>query len=110
MTVQGCSYLKQQTGIEGHVGNDGLCELDVQYVQNKLSLGGSVAYGDKDSQKLEISATQVVGAYQLPEPEKPPTDEQKSASIWMYSSLGLFALIAFGMIIENRLDDRRRLK
>jgi len=109
MTIQGCAYLKQQTGIDGHVGNDGLCEVDVHYIQNKLSMGGKISYGDNDSQKLEISAAQIVGAYQIPEAEKQPTDEQKSASFWMYGSLGLLALISFLFMFENRLDDKRKL-
>lgn len=109
MTVPGCAYLKQHAGIEGHIGSDGLCEVDVHYIQNKLSMGGSVVYGDKDSQKLEISATQIVGAYPLPEAEKPPTNEQRSASLWMYGSLGLLVLILFGIMFENRWDDKRKL-
>lgn len=109
LTIPGCAYLKQQAGIEGHIGNDGLCEVDVNYIQNKLSLGGKVIFGDKDSQKLEISAAQIVGAYQIAEAEKPPTDEQKSASIWMYSSIGLLALISLGFLAENRMRDKRKL-
>jgi len=109
MTTQGCAYLKQQTGIEGHIENNGLCAADVHYIQNKLSLGGKVIFGDKDSQKLKISAAQIVGAYQMQETEKPPTAEQKSALIWMYGSIGLLALISLGFLFENRMSDKQKL-
>lgn len=100
LTTAGCEYVQRQTGLpEKPVGKIGSCEVDANFTQYRLSSGGTIFYGNDDSESLDISESQVVGTIKLPEiPNKPWTHNQKM-SVWQLALSYIFTLSNFIFIV-----------
>jgi len=90
------------------VGNIGSCEVDADFTQYRLSSGGSIFYGNEDSESMEISESQVLGTIKLPDiPNKPWTHQQKITVFELVLSY-LFWLSNFIFIITCLNKTKRK--
>ncbi|MCX7193917.1 MAG: hypothetical protein NTY60_09910 [Proteobacteria bacterium] len=109
LTTAGCEYVQRQTGLpEKTVGKIGSCEVEADFTQYSLSSGGTIFYGNEDSESLEISESQVVGTVKMPKiPNKPWTHNQK-VSVWQLAFSYIFMLSNFIFIVVQLNKPKRK--